>query len=269
MFGVVKRMFLDRWRSLIIYVASSLLFTEIYIALFPAMKEQFANIEDLLEAFPKEVMEAFGYTAETMMFSTIEALLATEMFNLIWPIILIIMTASLANYSFAGDIEKGTIGLTLAQPISRLRIFITRYFAGVILIALFVVATIYGIVPLLSMHNIDYNLNSYNNMAILGFGFGLAFYSLAVFFSTIFSEKGKAVFAFVGTVITMYAINIFANLEDRIELLRYGTFFHYFDPAKALVRGEVAEYALLFFFTFFFVFTLLSMIRFLRRDIMV
>jgi ABC-2 type transport system permease protein len=267
MVGIAIRMFLDRWRSLLIYIFASLGFSEMYVALYPTLRDQLQNLEGFLEAFPQGFMEAFGFTPETMSFATVESLMATEMFSFIWPIILIILAASLANNSFAGDIEKGTIELTLAQPISRARLFLARYLTGSIILTAFVVISVFGIIPLAAMHGIEYNPEAYVKMTVLGIFFGLAVYSLGALFSTIFSEKGKANFALVGVLITMYALNIVARLNDNFEALRYTSFFNYLDPGKAMVNVEYASWALPFFGVVFVVGSALALLRFLKRDI--
>lgn len=269
MIGIAKRMLLDKWRSLMVYIASSLAFSEMYVALYPTLRDQLTNLEGFLEAFPKEFMEAFGFTAETMSFATVESLMATEMFSFIWPIILIILAVSLANYSFAGDVEKGTIELTISQPLSRTKIFLSRYLTGAFLIVFFVATTVYGIILLAAIHNIEYNFEAYTKMTFLGVMFGVCVYSLATFFSTLFSEKGKTSFALVGVIITMYAVNIAAGLKDSLEKFKYFTLFNYFDTGKALVRVEYVDYALLVFVLVFVFFTVLSWLRFIKRDIAV
>lgn len=269
MLGIVKRFILDKWRSLLIYIGSSLAFSEMYVALYPFIRDQLENLEGFLESFPEEIMAAFGFTAETMSFATVESLMATEMFSLIWPIILIILATSLANHSFAGDLEKGTIDLTLSQPISRQRLFLARYLSGALLIFVFVATTVYGIIPLAAIHGIEYNLPSYNLMTILGILFGLSVYSMGAFFSTIFSEKGKATFVLVGILITMYAINVIANLRDSLENLKYISLFNYFDTGRAMVRVEYVDWSILVFTGVFFIFSLLALTRFTRRDIAV
>jgi len=269
MLGIVKRFFLDKWRFLVVCIASSLGFSWMYVALYPFLRDQLKNLEEFLEAFPEEFMEALGFTAETMSFATLESLLATEMFSLIWPIILIILAASLANHAFAGDIEKGTIELSLAQPISKLKLFIARYLGGLLLFAIFVATTVYGIIPLAAMHNIEYNLDAYTVMTVLGLAFGLSVYSLAALFSVIFSEKGKATFALVGVLITMYVVNIVANLRESLEALKYISLFNYFDTGRAMVRAEYADWSILIFSLFFVLTTTLALVRFAKRDIAV
>jgi ABC-2 type transport system permease protein len=269
MIAIIKRVFLDKWRSVLIYIFSSIAFSEMYVALYPMLRDQLTNLEGFMQAFPKEFMEPFGFTAETMSFATVESLMATEMFSLIWPIILIILAASLAGYNFSQDIEKGTIELTLAQPISRLKIFLARYSAGSFLLVIFVLATVFGIIPLAVMHGVEFNFEAYVKMSILGTLFALAIYSVACFFSVLFSEKGKTTFGVVGVLITMYAIKIVSGLKDELEGLKYSSFLYYFDTGAALVRREYQDWSLIVFLATIVIFFLLALVRFVKRDIAV
>lgn len=267
MLGVYTRILKDKWKSLLIYIAASVAFLEMYIALYPSMKAALQSTEELMKAFPKEFMGAFGFTPEVLTFPTIESFISTEMFTLMWPIVAIIIAIGLANLSFAGDIAAGTIEVVLAQPISRLKVFIARYLAGASIILVFVWTSIYAAIPLTAMHGIVFNAKSYLYMSIIGSLFVLAIYGLAVLFSALFSEKGKTIFATTGVLITMYAINIVSGLNDKFGNLKYFSFFYYFNPGTALNKLGYVEWAIPFFLGVILITPVLGAFWFHRRDI--
>lgn len=267
MFGVYTRMLKDKWKSLLVYITSTTAFLEMYVALYPAMKDTLKETEEFMKAFPKEFMEVFGFTPEALTFPTIESFISTEMFTLMWPIIVIIMSVSLANLSFAGDIAAGTIEVVLAQPISRIKMFISRYLSGATILAIFVWTSIYAAIPLSAMHSIEYNAEAYLYMSVLGTLFVLAVYGIAVLFSSFFSEKGKTIFATTGMLIMMYAVNIISGLYDKLDGLKYFSFFYYFNPGKALVNLEFIDYGVLIFLGVAIISPLLGTLIFNRRDI--
>jgi ABC-2 type transport system permease protein len=267
MFGVFVQMLKDKWKSLLVYTGAAIAFSEMYVALYPAMKDALADAEKFFEAFPAEFMEAFGFTMEDLTFPTIESFISTEMFTFIWPIILIILAISLANMAFAGDIAKGTIEVVLAQPLSRIRTFFSRYFAGLTAIVAFVWASVFGIIPLCIMHGIEYNAEAYIYMSVIGSLFGAAVYGIAIFASSIFSEKSKTTFVTTGMLLTMYAGNIISGLYDKLENLKYASFFHYFDPGAALNSLEYVDYSILMFLGVSIILPLLGALWFNRRDI--
>lgn len=97
MLGVYLQSLKDKWKSLLVYIFSSLAFSEMYVALYPALKDMLGELERFMSSFPPEFMEAFGFSMEELTFPTVESFLATEMFTFIWPIILIIIAIGLAN----------------------------------------------------------------------------------------------------------------------------------------------------------------------------
>ncbi len=267
MLGVYLRLLKDKWKSLLIYIASATAFMEMYIALYPAMKETLESTEEFLKAFPKEFMEAFGFTPEILTFPTVESFISTEIFTFIWPIIVIIMAIGLANISFAGDIANGTIEVVLAQPISRLKMFLGRYLAGATILTVFTWASVYVAIPLAAMHGIDFNPKAYLVMSVLGTLFVLSIYGIAVLASSIFSERGKTIFVTTGILITMYAINIISGLYDKLESLKYASFFYYFNPGTALNDLGYIDYAILVFLAVLILTPILGAFSFNKRDI--
>lgn len=267
MFGIYLRMLKDKWKSLLIYTVTALALAEMYVAMYPALKDALGSMEELLKAFPEGFMEAFGFDASELTFQTVESLLATELFNLMWPIVAIIMVVSLATYSIVGDIEKGTIEIVLSQPVSRLRIFTARVMGSLTILTAFAFGSVYGIIPLTMMHNIEYNLEGYWYMSLLGTMFVFGVYGIAILFSALFSEKGRATFGVVGVLLAMYAVSIASGLRESIENLQYTSFFHYLNPADALIREEFVEYSVYMFLGVGIVGMTLALIRFMTRDI--
>lgn len=267
MFGVYVQLLKDKWKPLLVYIGSSLAFSEMYVALYPAMKDALKDMEQFLAAFPEEFMQAFGFSMEDLTFPTLESFLSTEMYNFMWPIILVIIVVSLANFALAGDIAKGTIELSLSQPISRLKLYFARYFAGLTNIMAFVWISTFGIIPLAIMHGIDYTIKPYFYMSILGTLFAAAVYGIAYFSSSFFSDKGKPIFITTGVLLTMYAGNIISGLYDKLDNLKYFSFFYYFNPGMAFNDLEFVEYAVPVFLAVAITLPIVGSIWFNRRNI--
>lgn len=269
MFAVFLRILRDKRNALIAYVIGAAATVEMYVALFPALKEQAEQLNKLLEAYPKGLMEAFGFESTEALFSKLEPYMSTEYMSLFWPILVITLVVGFANLMCATEIERGTIEIVLAQPISRIKIFLSRYFAGICYLALFVAVSIFAIIPFAAMHNISYQIDNYYTTFGMGFLFGAAVFSIAVFFSAIFSERGKAMFATTAVLLLMYVGNIVAKLKDNLENLQYLSFFHYFDPGKVFGKNEIVQYSVPVFLGVIVVLTLAAVFWFNRRDIAV
>jgi hypothetical protein len=141
--------------------------------------------------------------------------------------------------------------------------------AGLLLLIGFCIISILGVVPLATMHNINYVFINYLTTSIGSLFFIWAVYSLATLFSVVFSEKGKATMFSGGILILMYVIQIISSLNDNLKNLEYTSFFHYFIGSDLLGKNIYSEYSLIFFGVFAVVATLGALFWFNRRDLSV
>jgi len=264
MWIVFLRAIKDRRLITLIYILGIVAFLWMYVGLFPAMKDQSASMEALIKNYPESFLKAFNFDIKN--FTTLEGFISTEQFSFVWPIIIMFMTIGFAGGAFAGEIEKGTIEIILAQPISRAKIFWSRYLAGLLLLAIFTAASIYATIPLAKVYNLTYIGENYSTMFVLALLFSSAAYSLAMFFSSIFSDKGKVFFITGSIFVVMYVLNILSAIKDNLNDLKYFSFFYYFNPAKALIYNDIDHWSYLVFGGVILLSTIIGMIWFIRRD---
>jgi ABC-type transport system involved in multi-copper enzyme maturation permease subunit len=269
MFAVFRRILKDKRNNLIAYLIGSTVFIEMYLSLFPTLKQQADMLNKLLESYPKGLMSAVGFEGTAAFFSNVENYMSTEFFTLFWPILTITMMISFANSMVVAEIERGTIETVLAQPISRLKLFFTRYLAGAFYFAIFSGVSIFSIVLSAKLHGFDYQLRNYFTIWGVGFLFGMAIFSVASFFSSVFSERGRATFATTAIIIAMYALNIISGLKDSLKDLRYFSFFHYMNAPMLLGKNQIPDWSLLVFGGAIVVFTAAAAFWFNRRDVAV
>jgi ABC-2 type transport system permease protein len=269
MLSIIWRTIKNRKISLIAYSLGAAAFLEMYVALFPLFADKQKEFEKLLDIYPEQLFQALGMDKASFNLSKIESFVATEHFSLIWPIMVIILVIAFAGVQIAGEIEKGTIEIILAQPVSRLKIYFSKYFAGLANLFVFVVVSVFAIVPFSAIHNVDYKIENWITMAILGFLFGLAIFSLSMFASSIFSEKGKSNLAVGGIIILMYVINTISAFKESLKDLRYLSFFHYYDFSTAMNKNMIDDTAIWMFLGVSVAATILGAIWFMRRDVAV
>lgn len=269
MWGVFKSFLADKRKTILGYSLGALGFIEMYVALFPAIQKQAVELNKMMEAFPKGFADAFGMDSTQLMFSKLESYMSTEYFSFFWPILVTIMAISFANALCAGEIEKGTIELTIAQPVSRIKILLSRYLAGALSITILTLTSAYGILGAALVHNISYQLPNYATISLVGTLCGLAIFSIATFFSVLFSEKGRATMATTSIMLIMYALNIISGLKESLKDLQYFSFFHFVNAPQTFGNNEIVKWAIPVFAGTIIVFLLLSIWRFQKRDIAV
>ena len=241
MVTIILHTFKDRLGTLAAYCAGSLVFVWLYVALFPFVQKQGAALAKLMDAYPKGIMQAFGITDLAATFTHLGNFLSTELFSFVFPIMLVALVVGYAAGALAGEVERGTIELLLAQPISRLQLYAARYLAGINMLGAFTIVTIFGILPLAAAYHVDVSTADVARFWVVAFLFGLALLSLGFLASSIFSDKGKPTFIVTGLVIFMYVLNIVASLKPSLEKLKYLSFFHYYNPAQTLGSGALID----------------------------
>ena len=265
MWSIIVRTIKDRRITILVYVIAASAFLLMYISMFPSFASQKDQWDQMLKTMPESMIKAFNLGDYS--FSALENFLSAEEYMFVWPLLLIILTISTAGGAIAAEIEKGTIEVLLSQPISRAKLFASRYLAGFLAILIFVVITVYLAIPLAKIFNISIQASHYSTLALVGFLFGTAIYSIAMFLSAIFSDKGKVYFISAGILVLMYVANIVASLKDKFSDLKYFSFFYYYNPADALIRNRIDDVGIWVFLATIIIFTLAGFIAFKKRDI--
>lgn len=255
----------DRKKALLIYCIAGVVLLWLYVAFFPLMQEQAASVASLMEGMPEGFLKAFGIDTES--FTTIEGFLAAKQYSATWPLLVILLLVAVAGTTIAGEIEKGSIEITLSRPVSRLKIFIGRYLAGSIMLLIFTVFSVYSVLPLGAIYDVDIQFSNILKLSILAFLFGLAILSLSMFISAFLSEKSK-VYMIVGSLlIGMYILNTVALIKADLENIKYASFFNYLDTNGALILNEIGGLSVAVFIAFAVIFGLGGAYLFNRRDV--
>lgn len=236
MLSFATRMIRDKYKTFLAFLGGSVLFLEMYIALFPFIQKQSASFDVMLKSMPAEFFKAMNMDAATFSFANLESYLSTEFMSFLWPILAIILAIILANYLIINEIDKGTVETLSSLPVSRTRIFIERYLTGFMMIVVFSFFSMLLAPILAAIHSIDFNFGNYLMAGFGAFLFSWAIYSLAIGVSMLFKEKGKSNMIIGGILVLMYVLSVVASLKDNIQWLKYFSFFHYFNGADLMAK---------------------------------
>lgn len=257
----------DRKISLAVYSLAGLLFLWTFVAIFPSMHEYSETYEKVMESVPEAFFKILGI--KTAGIATFEQFLAMEHFSLVWPLMAIFMLLAIAGSGLAGEIEKGTAELVLAQPVSRLKMFWGKYAAGLFALAVFTVFSVFTVSPLAAIHGVSYNMAYFGLAAAISILFGWAIFSMGMLFSAVFSETGKVYMICGGILFVMYVLHVISLMNENLEWLKYASFFHYYDYDAALSDGTLGIFNVLLFGGVIVICTALAAWWFNRRDIAV
>ncbi len=249
---------------LTIYSFASVAMVWLYVAMYPSLQKQGQQLAKVFESFPPALLKAFNIEGTGL--ESLEALLNSELFNFIWPILVSAFVLSRAANYLAGEAERNTIGTLLSQPVSRAKLFWSKYFSGVISLIVFTFVSFMSTVPLAHLYHLRTPVQAYWLLTAMGVLFAWSIYSIGMLCSAIVNSKSQVYALVGGSLLAMYVANLVASLKPELNSLKYLSFFHYFDPNRLLLHREFSWPAALLFGGISVVGAIVGMLWFSRRD---
>ena len=265
--NLLRRSIADKRISILVYALGVSAYAVFILAIWPSLRTNMETLNQLWESYPESIRKAFG--GENMVFATFDGFLSVEYFNQMWVIVMIAFCVSIATGAIAFEIEKGTMELLLAQPISRRSILITRHLFFELGLLFLIAATLIPIAVGAPLASADLNYSGLLAMIVPSFLFFTAIGSMTFFFSSLFNSRGVAIFVALGIIIFFYALDILAKINDTISNVHFLSLFYYWDPYRYLHNASFAWTDLAVLAVISILTTACAIIWFERRDIAV
>jgi ABC-2 type transport system permease protein len=169
--------------------------------------------------------------------STPEGYYTVENFGLMAPIIFLMVTVTVGSRALAGEESKRTMGLLLANPISRRRVVIEKMAAMLVLTSILGVLTFAGTVIGSLIGGLGMSIGNIASIALMATLLGLTFGALALAVSAATGQVKKAVFGSVGPALIFYLMNAFLPLSDSLAGYSKWSVFYYYSNSEPLING--------------------------------
>jgi ABC-2 type transport system permease protein len=185
------------------------------LALFPTIREASANLEQLLDTYPETFKALFGVEGST--FTSGVGYLQAEVFGFLAPLVLLGVAIGHAARATAGEERAGTLGLLMANPISRTRLLLDK--AAAALVDLLVVTAALAAVLLVGgrLAGLDVSvwwiLASCAASALVAMPFG----ALALLVGAATGRPGVAVAVPVGLALPAFLLDALSALTDAVD----------------------------------------------------
>lgn len=265
--NLLRRTIADKRVSLLVYAAGVAIYALFVLAIWPSLKSNLSTLNQLWQSYPETLRKAFG--GADMQFATFDGFVSVEYFSQMWPIIMTAFSVSIASGAIAGEIEKGTMELLLAQPVSRRGVLVTRHFFFELGLVFLIAASVLPFMLGAPLVGGDLIYEGIAAMSLPAFMFFTALGSMTFMFSAIFSSRGRAIFVSLGIIIFCYALDILAKINDTISNVHFLSFFYYWNPYRYLHGPDWAWRDILVLAAISLVTTAAAVIWFERRDIAV
>lgn len=240
------------------------LYTTAIIAYFPYVRDNAANLEKLLQTYPKALLDAFGVT-DLVSYS---GFLGSEIFNVIWPVLIAAFAITAGSAMVAKEVEDGTADLWLSVPADRAFMLGGKLAAlGLSIVALVVVS----LVPVaVGARLVSGQVTSAGLLAMgavmTAFVFVVAAYS--ALFSAFSSDRGRAAGLAGGLTLAFYLAWIISHMNVGWNWLGKLTIFTAYEPQRALASGSVDTVKLVWLLVLGSAAVIIALIQFRRRDIL-
>jgi len=199
------------------------------------------GLESLVNQLPPAMQQLAQMSPDFLAMTGLAGYLSRGYDHPVYFILSISAMVGFAGRAIAGEIDSGTLALVLARPISRLKIYVSRLIALVVLSVGFgiagPVATWLGLQVAQPVGEVE--IDQLAAMAALGMLFVWSIGALALMVSAASSSMGRVVGWATGYLVIAYFVDVFAELWSILEPLRPLSLFDYFDTSTTMVDGRV------------------------------
>lgn len=204
------------------------------VGFYPTV-EQMPDLNKMLELAPREVMAAFVGNSTDL--TSPVGYLNTEFFFFMGPLLMLIFAVGQGSGALAGEEERGTLDLLLANPISRTRVLFEKLGALVVmalaLAALLWAGLAVGAIAIKMEVSIDRLAEATLSLALLALAFGV----LALAFGAATGNRGLSLGATSGLAVVTYLLNAMSAVAKGLEPYRILSPFYYATGADPLANG--------------------------------
>ncbi len=211
-------------RGVLIWGAALGLYSAAMVASFTAIEGSADQLNQLMEAYPKGMLEAFGVTDLADPANYVHS----QVFGLAPLALAFFPIMALAN-AIAGSEERGTIDVLLGNPLPRWQIVVGTFVATAA--SLLAICGIVGLLTWVTAVLVDVELPARPVAeAVLNlWPVCLLFGSLALLCSAVFHRRSLAIPAF--SLFGTYLIDTVGRASDDLEDLRPASVFYYYGSA--------------------------------------
>jgi ABC-2 type transport system permease protein len=236
----------------------------VLMALFYPTISSMTSFNQYLNQLPEGLKEMFGtglvdYTSPVGYFST-------ELFSLMVPLLLLVFGIGFGANAIAGEVENGTLGFLLTNPVPRWRVIADKF--AVLVVSMILLGFFFwaGLAITVSAMNIDVNLLKLAEATLGACALALVFAAVAFLTGCVKGSKGVSMGVASGLAVLTYLLNTLGGVVTGLKNYRFiSPFYHYMEPDT--LKNGLSPVHVLILLGLVIVFFAFSIPAFIRRDI--
>jgi len=258
------RLDLRRGRVLVIWIGLvAVLYAGGITLFYPTVLANAAEYEKLLEAYPKELLAAFGISGSLGDPGTF---LNSYVFQFLWPLVAAIVAILLATRP-AADAERGFLELPLSSRLPRTTYLSAAIGGQIVAIVVLAAFTVVAILAADAAIEPDFPTDRVLLAGVHSAAFGFAIAGVTTLLAVVLLDRGRAGGIVAAILIVMYLANVIAVLSPDLAWLGRLSAFHYFDVKGLIDTGAYPVADSLLYLVFAVGGWALALVAFRRRDL--
>lgn len=234
------------------------------VAVWPSVRDNPALIK-LHETYPEELKAFISFGGE-FDFGTPTGYLGAELFSLLVPLLLIVAAVGAGARALAGEEERGTLDLLLANPVSRMRLTLETLAALVAEVAGLASVLFVALVAGAAAAGMDVSATDLAAATLSALLLALAFGAIAFALGAATGRRAIAIGVSAAGAVAAYLVNGLAPLVDVIDSIRWLSPWHHYVAGDPLREGIATGHALVLV-AIAAVAAVVAVLAFDRRDI--
>ena len=189
---------------------------------------------ELLNQMPPELKALVG---QSLNFAKIEGYTNSQVFALNLPLLFIILAIMYYSATLAGEEDRGTLATLLAQPISRTKVLVHKYLAGIVVLAIVSLASWLGLIGAIAAINYDISLTYTLAATLQAATMALVFGSMAYAIGALTGRRSLAVSIPTVLAVASFFLYSLAAGVKALEPYRVLSVFYYYNKTNVLEAG--------------------------------
>ena len=253
-------------KALMIWTLSMVLFSIFLMTFFPTITEQADKLDELMEQYPKEIVEAFNFDrlrmSDPMGFYGGQIYIFITLFGSIYSILLF-------SGALSREESERTSEFLLTRPVRRTTVVTSKALAAIVNITLFNFIFGFANVILFDIYAKSTFDKKILYLLIAGPYIMHLFFGALGMLLSVFVVKTRTIYPLsIGIVILAYFVSIVSTLSEKAEELKYITPFKYVDAADIVTNKSFTDTYLLIVLGVIFVSILSTYIFYNKKDIL-
>lgn len=116
----------EQRRALLLWCAGWVALVGLYCLAWPAVRDSGSRLDDLVRGLPAGVRALMSGPGGALSLGTPAGYLQAELLSVTGPLLVVVLGLLLGSRAGAGEEERGTLELLLAQPVSRRRVLLEQ-----------------------------------------------------------------------------------------------------------------------------------------------